>query len=476
MTTEKDFMRFSLIFILFLLFSTQGFATTVRCSNLEYAGKELVFYTPSDPISRENEMCFKLTFNTRGEAQAEVKITHTIYTFCDFGIYRGMLYLEPQATIVLKLPPFREKSFANQKNPYFSPVAFWFVSESKNTLNDKASNYEQKLNQLVDKNFDKLYFNQSKTVWDSIKAELKTSFPEEKSETFANQRNLKEQLVEADVFRMRPEDFSSIFSNIQPDFWNHQAFIELFNKTFDQQLSFSVKNIKDKNVKTAVEARNTTSLLNFVKNKYKVTGKMAELVLLKLLHDGYYSGDFSKKAILDMVSSDFYAKNSNPVIKKAADNIHTKFIFLQKGSAAPVICLNDLDGKKACTNQNDDKFKYVIFADVETVVCQEHLKYLSRVNELFNKHLDIYVVLRDTDQKGIDKFFNEHEVPAEKMIDKEGNISKQYKIRSYPQCFLFDEQHKVVFENTKAPLDGFEEQFGTWLRNELFMRQRNQSR
>jgi len=33
----------------------------------------------------------------------------------------------------------------------------------------------------------------------------------------------------------------------------------------------------------------------------------------------------------------------------------------------------------------------------------------------------------------------------------------------------------VVFQQTKAPLDGFEQQFGAFLRQELFERQRNQS-
>ncbi len=469
-------MRISLIIILFFIFPCFGFSTIVHCTNQEYAGKELVFYTPSDPISGESELCFKLSFDSSGEARADVKTTNTVYAFCDFGIYRGMLFLEPQTTIQLKLPPFREKSFANQKNPYFSPVAFWFISESKNTLNDKVSNYEQLLNQLTNKNFNKLYLSQSATVWDSVKTNLNTAFPETKPETFAIQKQLKEQLIEADVFRMRPEDYSALFTNIKSDFWKHQAFIELLDKTFAAQLSFSTKGIKGKEIKSAVESQNIPVLLNFVKTKYKVTGQMTELVLLKLLHDGFYSGEFSKKAIQNMVASDLYSNNRNPIIKQTATNIIHKFTFLQKGSFAPLICLNNLNGQKVCTDRNKNKFKYIIFADAETMVCREHLKYLSRIDELFNKNLEIFVVLRETDKKEIDKFFNEQKVPAEKMIDSGGKFSSEYKIRSYPQCFLFDEEYRVVFENTKAPLDGFEQQFGSWLRNELFMRQRNQSK
>ena len=149
---------------------------------------------------------------------------------------------------------------------------------------------------------------------------------------------------------------------------------------------------------------------------------------------------------------------------------------MAKGTTAPAICLDDLSGKNVCTNSGTDKFKYIVFADVETVVGKEHLKYLSRIDELFEKHLEIFVVLRNTDAKLAGDFFEANNVPAKVLMDKNGSYSEKYKIRSYPQCFLLDEQHKVVFDFTKAPLDGFEEQFGTWLRNELFMRQRNQQK
>nr|WP_282189100.1 redoxin domain-containing protein [Maribellus sp. YY47] len=149
---------------------------------------------------------------------------------------------------------------------------------------------------------------------------------------------------------------------------------------------------------------------------------------------------------------------------------------MAKGSKAPAICLNDLDEKKQCTEEDHGKFKYIVFADVETRVCQEQLKYLSRVDELFNKHLEIYVVLRNTGKESIKAFFEEQKVPAVKLVDTDGAFIKQYQIRSFPQCFLLNENHEVVFEHTKTPLDGFEQQFGGWLRNELFMRQRNQNK
>ncbi|MCY1720370.1 redoxin domain-containing protein [Prolixibacteraceae bacterium Z1-6] len=469
-------MRYLLFLFLFCLLPFADFATTIRCSNAEYAEKELHFYKLSDPISGEEELVFTLKFDAAGTCAAEIKNTQTVYTFCEFGVYRGMLFLEPGKTIDLRLPPFREKSFANEKNPYFQPVSFWFISETKDQLNDKISAFEQELNRLTDKQFNQLYFKQSKTVYDSVQMQLNTAFPETTPEAFVNHKKLEVALTKADIFRLRPEDYSEIFDKIKPEYWTHQAFTTAFEKTFDRQLSFSAKAIHGKEVNTAVLKQDIQALLSFTKTKYKVSGDMAELVLLKLLHDGFYSGDFPKAAIKNMVNSDLFIKNSNQTIRTAAKNISTKFSFLQPGEPAPKICLTALSGKQSCTNNTASKFKYIVFADVETVVCQEHLKYLSRVNELFNKHLEIFVVMRDTGDEGIKKFFNEHEVPGTKMIDKANKYVERYEIRSFPQCFLLNEKHNVVFSDTKAPLDGFEQQFGAYLQKELFMRQRNQTR
>lgn len=469
-------MRILLLLLCSVIFQTFGFSSTIKCSNTEYAGKQLDFYKITDPISGEKELVFSLNFDETGTCTVNVKTQQTIYTYCDFGMYRGMLYVEPEKTMELLLPPFREKSFTDQKNPYFTPLSFWFVTKSKKHLNDQIGKFEQHINFLSDKYFNQLYLRQSRAVFDSMTVELNKQFPPSRSASFQLHKNLKKKLIEADIFRLMPEQYSEIFDKIEPESWTHPAFIELFEKAFNKQLSFSAKAINGKEIYTAVQEEDTNTLLSLTKTKYGVSSPMAELVLLKLLHDGFYSQDFSQTAILNMIASSLYVHNSNANIKEAAVAVTAKFSFLQQGSAAPTICLLDLTGKKNCTDNNPKKFKYIVFADVETLVCQEHLKYLSRIDELFKTHLDIYIVHRDTDKEAIVKFYEDHQIPGTKMIDYQDQKSAEYKVRSFPQCFLLNEKHSVQFSHTKAPLDGFEQQFGSFLRTELFMRQRNQQR
>lgn len=458
----------------FLLLNANVAASIIRCENREYAGKTLVFYRWDDPVSNSRSAAFDLKLDSNGKGSVNVDAEQTTFFFSDFGVYRGMLFVEAEKNIDLKLPPLREKSFVDEKNPYFQPVSFWFITKSGEQLNDQVSEFEQQLNTLTDKHFKELYLNQSQTAFDSVNTALNQMIPSNANETLIRHKTLKLTMLKADIFRLRPEAYAAVFNTIESKCWLHPAFVEALNKTFDRQLSFSAQAIGGDAIRTAIANEDLPALAAYVEKKYKIGGQVSDIVLLKMLHDGFYSGEFSRPNIQNLVSAEQFTKSKNSVVKTTAANLVQKFNFLAKGTKAPAICLKNLEGKEVCTDAGTDKFKYIVFADAETVVSREHLKYLSRIDELFPKHVEIFVVLRNTDHKSTDDFFKQQNIPAQILWDKNGTTIEKYKIRSFPQCFLLDEEHRVVFENTKAPLDGFEEQFGTWLRNELFQRQRDQ--
>jgi hypothetical protein len=470
-------MRFLFVLLFVLLLSPNGFAlVTIECQNPGYAGKKLEFFTYSDPISSETEPVLSLDFDKSGKASISVDLKAAQFIFCDFGIYRGLLFTEPNQKIILQLPPVREKSFADQKNPYFEPVSFWFATQNKQQLNNRISSFTSQLNQLTDKYFDQLYFRQLRQYYDSVNYFIEKEFGKIQSETFQFHKKLSLKMVEVDAFRLKAEDYSALFSGVKPQFWLHPAFTNLFEKTFSGQLSFAVKSVKGDEIRKAVNQENISFLTNHIKTKYKITGEMADLVLLKMLHDAFYSGDFSNVAVQQMIKSTRFTGHQNPMIREAAGNIFEKITHLQAGSAAPAICLNNLTGQKTCTNQTTGKHKYIIFADTEMAVSREHLKYLSAIQEKYAKTLEIFIVLRNTDAAQMKKFFAETEVPGVKLVDENNEFINLYKVKSFPQCYLLDQNHKVKITSVKAPLDGFEQQFGALLQNERIENMRKQGK
>lgn len=462
--------------LLFLVISLHVAATTVEGFNKEYAGTELRFFRYNNPVSLEKEHVFSLNIDGTGKFSSDVKVEETMFVFADFGIYRGMLFLEPGKTIRLLLPPKREKSFAEEKNPYFQPVQFWFATESKNHLNDKVSAFDGLLNQLTDKYFNQLYFQQSKPAYDSIQTAVKNQFNKESSPVLQHHISLKMKAVETDAFRLSPSRVSPAMQVPSSSYYTHPAFIELLEKGYSGRLSFEAKSMNGTQIRNAVSESNVAFFQNFLKTKYEISGPSSDIILLKMLHDGYYSGDFPKGSILKMIKSRHYTQHASQAVRLMANGVVRKLEYLQQGTRAPAVCLENTAGKKVCTDEATGKFKYLLFADTEMIVVREHLKYLSKLEEQFGKNLDIFIILRNTSPQEMKKFLENEKITGIHLPDRNGEYAEKYRVKSFPAAFLLNEKHEVVFSDTKAPLDGFEQQFGPYLRNELFRRQGSQAR
>ncbi len=465
------------IFLFFLLIIVHSAdAIVLEGQNKEYAGKTINFYSYSDPVTKQDKLIFSLEFDPEGNFKTQVTLTETTFLYTDFGIYRGLLFVQPDENIQLLFPPLREKSFAEQKNPFFEPVSFWFASESGNQLTDQISSFDNYFNQLTDQYFNRLYFRQSKDILDSVTLALNEKFPDKLSETLALRKRLKLKSLETDALRLKTEQVAATLSTIDSRFWTYPSFIEFFEKIFSSQLSFASKTIKGEALMQAVAQSDTKYLLEFINLNYKIKDDVAKLALIKMLHDAFYSGEFPQNSILRILNSNDLKNSRNQSIKNITNNVIDKLEFLLPGNKAPVICLQNIDGNKVCTDQYNDKYKYLIFADTEMIVCREQLKYLKTIKEKFDKYLQIIVILRKTDLIEMKMFLDKQQIPGVKLIDENDEYIVKYHVKSFPETFLLNENHEIVFVHTKAPLDGFEQQFGAYLQKELFQRQRNQSR
>lgn len=458
-----------LLFTLFLaiILNLPAPATIIHGHNSEYSGKELRFFRYSDAVTREKIYMFSLQVDQQGNFRTEADIGKTTSLFCDFGIYRGLLILQPGGTTELLLPPVREKSFAESKNPYFEPVEFWFLTSKGDQLNDEISKFDNELNKLTDKYFTKLYIQQSKETFDSLTYNLDAIFNSGPSETFKVHKLLKLKSVETDVFRLLPAALSETFDKVNPVYWDMPAFMELFDKTFANKLSLELSMVNNEAVKRAAFNADTKFFINLAETKYRLKGTAKYLAILKMLHDVYYTGEIPARPILSMISSGSFSENHESAIRNVAANLLKKLTYLSPGTPAPVTCLKDTDGKRVCTDNGTDKYKYLVFADTEMIICREQLKYLQKIEETFSQYLDIIVIIKKSDLIEMKIFLNKNNIPGIHLIDEINKSAETYQIKSFPQCFLLDKKHQIIYNQAKAPLDGFEQQFGTYLQKKL---------
>src|SRR6056297_1820241 len=89
------------VVLLLLLICASAVATVVEGQNEAYAGRELIFFRYSDAITLEKISAFSIKIDSEGKFRKEIEVSNTTFLFTEFGIYRGLLFLEPDKKITL---------------------------------------------------------------------------------------------------------------------------------------------------------------------------------------------------------------------------------------------------------------------------------------------------------------------------------------------------------------------------------------
>ncbi len=462
--------------IFFLLFCCpiSILASTITGFEPDYASRSISFYTYSDPITKKGVELFTIEIDHTGHFSKEVDLKKVVVCYADFDVYTTILVVEPSKNIKIKLPPLKGKTYAEKKNPFFKPVKLWMKVEpgSDDEINTLCSSFENRFNFLTDKYFNQLYFRQSNAMLDSVANTLKGEFKEYLTPFFKNFALFKLKILEVEVLRKNQDNILHGFNPGSFSF-NNPAFIDLVDRAFTNKLVFEANSVKGKEVSMEVGKGNLAFLKKLVKNKYGLTERMDDFIILKLLYDAYYSSRFSKRAILKMLDNEVFSKNKSIEIQEFAKSIKTKLLFLAPGTVATEICLEDFNRNTLCTNEGDNH-KYILFADMELQICREHLKYLPVIAKKYNQKLDIFIIIENKKTEKIWGYLNEHKIPGTILFDEKQVYSDKYNVRLFPTCYLFNGKHEVVLAPAKPPLDGFEHQFGRLLQSEQIKQMRSQ--
>ena len=448
--------------LLCLVSFTELQALTIKGHAPGYEGKTLEFMTLSDPVTKTPLPFFTLTVGADGTFSAEATVMDPVYCYADFGIFRGRIFLQPGKEVSLQLPPLREKSFEESKNPYFEPVEIWLKTngESDGTLTNQILKFDTRLFRLTDQYFNQLYYKQMKNYVDTVRTKLGQEFGTIKEPLFREHFRLRMVALEGDVMRAGREKIAGTLKNLSPEAWYRPAFIDFLNRLFVNTLSTESKSPAGANLRLWVARENLTELKSWTARFTATSSPLTDVILLKLLHDAWYSGEFSKNGIRKMVASSYFSSHHLKEIRTMASTLSEKITFLQPGTTAPEICLPSGEGRTWCSKANTRPYLYLLFADLEIPVCQEQVKYLKTLVEKTGGDMQVVVVAAPSSRINVMEFMSRHQVPGIVVTDTpQRQTGKLYKVRSWPSAFLLDRQHKVILAPARNPLDGFEFQF-----------------
>jgi len=457
--------------IIFLCLFVAGEAMTmpVKISGKapEYAHNSIELTIFHDYISEEPIKIGDIRFNAEGSFELEVELNQISLCIADFDGYQGMIYLEPGKSYQLVFPPKRTITATQKKNPFTKLEQIWFgiKNSTPSDLNFLIQQFEIAYAKYENKYFDQIFVNQSASMVDTFKQKLDEEFPKTSNAFFEYHKQFRKANLEFALHQGKSATFiGSYFKDTKP-LYNLAAYSTLFNEVFINYFSLLDNTSHHPEVKKMINSAQLQQLDVFFQNQLHYNKELAHWVLLKSMKDAYYSGNFSRSAILKMLDQ-VKEIGWSSYEQKTAQIISEKLTYLASGTDAPMINIKDFAGHTVRFKDYPNKYIYLHFTDPKNSICRQHLDALKTIATHYPSNIVIINVIPPQTN------FKNESGWAGIFVTTDDNIVAAYKVKTVPTSFLIEKDGKLLLSPAPNPIDGLDRQLGQILKSDHFKEMR----
>lgn len=456
-------IRKLLVFFVCLICSGSLFGGNVRISGCEssYAGLRLSLLTYQEYITYQEKILAEGVVDTKGCFTLEFSLENTSLIFFHLGKYFAYLYAEPGKQYTVKLPVKADKTEADQLNPYFTEEEIHLVPSSED-LND--------LNHLIAR-FDSLYgpyYNQfALSVYgapdpasaDTAVQTLIQEFEGIRHPYFSDYLFYKTGILRCVASQYRARSLSAIYFRNHPVLFENPAYMELFHRVYDSYFTYFGRTDAGKAIYEIVNKNQSYSALRKILSSDKVFqgDTLRDLVILKNLHDEFYSNSFNRNAIIQVLDS-FRLQGTVIQFRPVAENILKKVTRLMAGYPPPAFHLQDRDGNLKSLDDFKGRYVYLNFCYCSSYSCLKEFEMLNTLYGKFKNYFEIVTVLADPTLQKVTDFLNQNEYSWTFLhYGRQPDILKDYDIRAFPTYFLIGPDGRLILSPAPSPGENFQQ-------------------
>jgi peroxiredoxin len=481
-----------LLLILFVLPQTLFSQNVILKGNVpEYAGVKFTFYIYSDFITfNEDELCTTVV-ETDGGFECSFTADKIQYVFIKLGVYEAFIFAEPNKEYELLLPERKDKTIADELNPYFKPTQYHLgISNITETdLNYHLAFFDEIYSGLINESLYSTYNELKKRNADSKLNKVDTVFSQKaysraiNNSTYFIYNNLKD-LDAAGEFNKIDSIFSDINSKFFHDFkkyklalflyssnreksksisnnyylnnevlYQNPAYMSLFNQVYQDYFTYFGRTDNGKSIYNDINKLGSYSSLCMTLRQDSIlqNDTLKELVILKCLYDEFYKDKFSRKGLLSILDS-LEISTKIEEHKLIASNIREKATKLLVGYNPPAFELYDKDSNLVSLDTYKGKYVYLGFCTTMSYGCIKEFKMLESLYENHKDHFEIVMICLDETMDQM-KFFVENEGYSFTFLHygNQSEVFKDYDIRAFPTYYFIDPEGKLSMSPAPSP-------------------------
>lgn len=454
------------IFIILCIFIAGiaiGMPVKITGTAPQYANNTIELNVFHDFISEETVHLGDIRFNASGNFELEFDLPQTSLCFADFDGYHAMVYLEPGKSYQLVFPPKRTLTASQKKNPFLKPEPMWLGIKNppNDDLNVLIQQFEMAWSKHESKYFDQIFIQQSALSVDTMKQILYKEFPKTGNSFFESHKLFRMASLEFALHQGKSATFTESYFRETKPVYNLAAYSNLFNQVFLNYFSVLDNSSHYPEIKNLINTAKLQQLDVLFQKKLQYNKELAHWALLRSMKDGYYSGNFSKAAILKLLDQVKEAGWSS-YEQKTAQLIRQKLTYLASGTKPPVINLKDLSGRAVRFSDYPNSYIYLHFTDPKNPICRQHLDVLKTIAARYKEKITIINVIPRQDN-----FKNETGWPGV-FTSSDDDLVATYKVKTLPNSFLIGKDGKLLLSPAPNPIDGLDRQLGQLLKSDHF--------
>lgn len=463
-------MKSVVIVIVSFLYAIHSFAqdtTTIHACDKEYANKRIDVYKYSDYFTKIEEKIGSFHVDSTGCFSFSFPLSTTQEIFMYLGIYKVFLFAEPNMTYELAMPPYDEKTLAEELDPYFVPQELSFGvknNEDPHEINMLILSFNAIYESFVSMNFQYIYALRDKRIVDVLEHQIDSAFDAHEVDTFFNTYknyqlyHLRYMAYQRDRMAMTRRHFLN-----QPVYYFNPAYVTFFQNMWRNYIVYNHMKDMGKDIKVSIIYGKSPTMFKEVMEKYPPfrNDTLKELFLLQCLDDCFKDPDVFPRAPVLQTLDSLILMTKIPEHVLIAQNIKKKRTILAPGDVAPDFVLYNQDSLPFTLSQFKGKYVYVNFCRSENYVCLQDYKILQKMNEKTKRELQIVSLCYEKDYETFRKFKRKN--PQYKWVflyaGDHPEIKDYFKFKAMPSYVLIDKEGKIELADAPSPMDNFQEKF-----------------
>ena len=439
--------------------------TTIKGCDKEYSNKKIDVYTYSDYFTKMEEKIGSFSIDSSGCFSFTFPNDEIHEIFMYIGIYKAFLFVKPDMEYELAMPPFEEKSLAEELNPYFVPQDISFGVKNNpdpHELNMLILSFNAIYESFINMNFEYIYSLRDKRITDVLEHQIDSVFSAHEVDTFFNVYknyeiyNLRYMAYQRDRMAVTRKYYLN-----QPFYYNNPAYINLFQSMWKDYIINNHMKDMGKDIKVSIIYGKSPTMFNEAMEKYIPfrNDTLKELFLLQCLDDCFKDPETFPQAPVIQTLDSLILISKIPEHRLIAENIKKKRSILSPGDKAPEFLLYNQDSVPYSLDKFNGKFVYLNFCRSENYACIQDYKIMKKMNEKTKKELQIVTICYEKDFETF-KAFKKANPQYNWVFLYAGDhpeIKDMYKFKATPSYTLLDKKGNLEIVSAPSPMDNFQQ-------------------